>query len=199
MKPSSLLIGRETEQPSRRKFLREFSAGAASMAGAGLISRPAAASRERRRRPERSEIKRLVAREARNLGIPVSLALAVAHAESNFDPRAESHAGARGVMQIMPATGRGEYGVSPDMLWDARLNARIGLHFLGRLITRYKGRVDLALSYYNGGSAVGAWPNARVIPATRGYVRRVRKLEAKYRREFWRLGRNGWTVSRRNN
>jgi soluble lytic murein transglycosylase-like protein len=129
-------------------------------------------------------MKRLVAAEALNMGVPVDLALAVAHAESNFDPFAESHKGARGVMQIMPATARGEYAIAPDQLWDPRINVRLGLHFLGRLLRRYRGRSDLALSYYNGGSAVGAWPHARVIPATRPYVARVTRLRSHYRREL---------------
>ena len=132
-------------------------------------------------RPDTPTIRRLVMREADNLGVPKDLALAVAHAESGFDPNALSHKGARGVMQIMPATARGEYGVDPDALWDPRVNVRLGLHFLGRLIRRYRGRVDLALSYYNGGSRVGRWPNARVIPATRPYVRRVLALQTQYR------------------
>jgi len=130
---------------------------------------------------DRSSVKELVAREAVDLGVPVSLALAVAHAESNFDPRAESHAGARGVMQIMPATAKSEYGIRAERLWNARLNVRLGLHFLGRLVKRYHGRVDLALSYYNGGSRVGVWPNARVIPATAKYVLKVRSLQRHYR------------------
>jgi len=130
---------------------------------------------------DRAAVKELVAREAVNMGVPVSLALAVAHAESNFDPKAESHKGARGVMQIMPATAEGEYGIRADRLWDPRLNVRLGLHFLGRLVKRYRGRVDLALSYYNGGSRVGVWPNARVIPATARYVTKVQKLQRHYR------------------
>ena len=117
---------------------------------------------------------------------PVALALAVAHAESGFDARARSHKGARGVMQIMPATARGEYGVHPDTLWNPRVNIRLGLHFLGRLIERYDGRIDLALSYYNGGSAVGRPGRARVIPATRSYVRKVQRLRSHYSRQLRR-------------
>lgn len=130
---------------------------------------------------DRPAIKSMVAREAVDLGVPVSLALAVAHAESNFNPRARSRVGARGVMQIMPATAKGEYGIEADQLWDPRLNIRIGLHFLHRLVRQYRGRVDLALSYYNGGSAVGVWPNARIIPATARYVEKVQKLRRHYR------------------
>ena len=89
-------------------------------------------------------------------------------------------------MQIMPATARGEYGIAADQLWDPRNNIRLGLHFLGRLIDRYNGRTDLALSYYNGGSAVGRPGNARIIPATRSYVRKVQNLRNHYRRELLR-------------
>lgn len=131
-----------------------------------------------------TDVKSLVAREAKNLGIPVALALAVAHTESNFNPKALSHKGARGVMQIMPATARGEYGIEADLLWDPRINIRIGLHFLGRLLDRYQGRVDLALSYYNGGSRVGVLPHARVIPATRNYVAKVKRFRKHYRRQL---------------
>ncbi len=129
----------------------------------------------------RAAIKSMVASEAAHMGVPVPLARAVAHAESNFDPRARSTMGARGVMQIMPATARGEYGVDPDRLWEPRVNIRLGLHFLNRLMRRYRGRVDLALSYYNGGSAVGDLPNARVIPATSRYVAKVQRLRRQYR------------------
>ena len=142
---------------------------------------------------ERSEIMSLVEAEARHMGVPVALALAVAHTESYFNPRVESHKGARGVMQIMPRTGWEEYGVHPDELWKPRLNIRIGLHFLRRLLERYRGRTDLALSYYNGGSAVGDLPHARVMPATRKYVVKVRGLERKYRRKLWAGGKQTWT------
>ncbi len=135
---------------------------------------------------QRPLIKRLVIAEARRMGFPVALALAVAHAESGFDARARSHKGARGVMQIMPATSTGEYGIDPELLWRPGINIRIGIHFLRRLIRRYGGRTDLALSYYNGGSAVGAPGRARVLPATYGYVRKVRSLRRRYMRELRR-------------
>ena len=139
-----------------------------------------------KQRHDRTGIKNMVAEEAVRMRVPISLALAVAHAESNFNPRALSRAGARGVMQIMPATARGEYGIRPDLLWNPRVNIRVGLHFLKRLLDRYHGRVDLALSYYNGGAAVGDLPHARVIPATRGYVDRVRFLRGRYRAHLLR-------------
>lgn len=132
----------------------------------------------------RGQVMAMVVREANDLGVSPSLALALAHTESNFNPRALSPKGARGVLQIMPATARGEYGIAPDRLWDPRTNIRLGLHFLKRLQRRYGGRTDLALSHYNGGSAVGRPPHARVIPATRLYVAKVQRLQAMYRRRI---------------
>ena len=133
---------------------------------------------------DRTAIRTMITAEARAMDFPASLALAVAQSESAFDADAESHKGARGVMQIMPATAIGEYGLHPDVLWDPRINIRMGIHFLKRLLARYRGRTDLALSYYNGGSAVGVWPDAKVMPATSGYVERVERLRLDYQRRL---------------
>jgi hypothetical protein len=133
---------------------------------------------------DREEVRRIVVQEA--LGsrrVPPSLALAVAEDESDFVADAESPAGARGVMQIMPATGRGEFGVRPEELWEPRLNVQIGVAFLDQLIARYGERWDLALSHYNGGSRVGSGEGARVIPATRAYVDKVLRLERRNARD----------------
>tara|TARA_B100000674_G_scaffold365057_1_gene307583 strand:+ start:1753 stop:2265 length:513 start_codon:yes stop_codon:yes gene_type:complete len=146
-----------------------------------ITSTPADAART-----SKDNIKQMVAREARDLGIPASLALAVAHAESSFNASAVSHKGARGVMQIMPATALGEYGIQPRLLWNPRINIRLGLHYLGRLIRKYRGRTDLALSFYNGGSAVGPPNKAQIIPATYPYVRKVLRLQKFYRDRMYR-------------
>jgi soluble lytic murein transglycosylase-like protein len=170
----------------------------AALAAVFLVS---ACTGSEARLPAKSETRaiviNLIRQEARNMGVSVPLALAVAHAESYFNPRAESHAGARGVMQVMPATSRFEYGIHPDLLWDARINIRLGLHFLHRLLDRYHGRVDLALSYYNGGSRVGNFPNARVIPATRKYVRKVLRLKREYRAKMYAGELPKWSLLRR--
>jgi len=128
-----------------------------------------------------TQIRRMLASEAQETIVPPALALAVAKAESNFNDGAVSHKGAVGVMQIMPQTAWSIYRVRRDDLFDARLNIQIGVDFLQRLYRRY-GRWDLALSHYNGGSRVGTPPNARVIPATRGYVDKVLALRTDYER-----------------
>ncbi|MBE0529643.1 MAG: lytic transglycosylase domain-containing protein [Rhodospirillales bacterium] len=148
----------------------------AMMIGVGFIT-PAAAGTALR-----ANIERLVVEEASRQGVPASLALAVAKVESNFNPRAESSAGARGVMQIMPKTARDLYGVGAADLWDAGLNIRIGVDYLKKLYSQYGGRWDLALSHYNGGSRVGTPPNARVIPATQGYVDSVLAWQRRFER-----------------
>ena len=102
-----------------------------------------------------------------------SLALAVAETESNFRPHVVSHAGAVGIMQIMPATASGLYKTGRAALFDPRTNIRVGVRFLDHLIKKYNGRIDLALSHYNGGSAVMKNGSAQVLPYTRDYVSRV--------------------------
>ena len=178
-----------------RRAALALAAGALAL----LVAGPAAARSESPAAPAQDRIRAMVGREARNMGVPEPLALAVAHAESNFDPHAESDKGARGVMQIMPGTSIGEYGIHPDLLWDPRVNIRLGLHYLARLIERYRGRIDLALSFYNGGSAVGDLPDARVIPATAGYVRRVMGLRRTYEARVGVWGEDRlWTSIRQN-
>ncbi len=102
-----------------------------------------------------------------------SLALAIAQVESNFNANAISNKGAIGVMQIMPKTARDLYGIPKHKLFDPIINIKIGISFLDHLIKKYKGRIDIALSHYNGGSAVGKWPNVKIIPATYNYVLKV--------------------------
>jgi soluble lytic murein transglycosylase-like protein len=118
----------------------------------------------------------IVREEAIRAGIPVALALAVAEVESGFSPTAVSPAGAVGLMQIMPATAEGEFGVARDDLFDARKNARIGTRFLARLLIQYDGNWDLALSHYNGGTITNGRPHGY----TREYIIRVFRVMMRY-------------------
>jgi soluble lytic murein transglycosylase-like protein len=117
------------------------------------------------------EVQRMVIDEALRTRVPPSLALAVAKVESNFEPRAVSPAGAMGVMQIMPKTARGVFGVSAGRLHNARLNIQLGLNYLEQLYEQYGRRWELALSHYNGGTlAGGSGPTAIPHDYTRKYV-----------------------------
>lgn len=85
-----------------------------------------------------------------------ALILAITRQESNFDPAARSGADARGLMQVIPATGdltARKLGIaySADMLFDADYNARIGSAYLGQLVDRFSGSYVLAIAAYNAG------------------------------------------------
>ena len=112
-----------------------------------------------------------------------SLALAVAQVESNFNANAISNKGAIGIMQIMPKTASDMYGVPKHKLFDPVINIKIGISFLDHLIKKYKGRIDIALSHYNGGSAVGKWPNVKIIPATYNYVLKVLNKSSNFEKD----------------
>ena len=108
------------------------------------------------------------AAEQRN-GLPAGLLNAVAKHESSYNPNAVSPAGARGLMQIMPATAR-ELGVDPMIPEQAVDGA-------ARLLAsnlRQFGSVDLAVAAYNAGAgAVSRYGGIPPYAETRAYVQRV--------------------------
>jgi hypothetical protein len=79
-----------------------------------------------------------------------SLLAAVAFEESRFDPRAVSRKGARGLLQVMPATGK-RLGVDPGDLFDPDTNLQVGARYLRELVDRFGGDLALALAAYNAG------------------------------------------------
>jgi soluble lytic murein transglycosylase-like protein len=104
-----------------------------------------------------------------------ALVEAVARVESGFNPRALSHKGARGLMQVIPATGR-RFGVrSADKLFEPEHNIAAGTAYLAWLSKRYRGKLDFVIAAYNAGE--GAVDNHGGIPPyreTRDYVKRVK-------------------------
>lgn len=138
-------------------------------------------------------------------GLDPYLVAAVVRAESSFRPRATSPQGARGLMQVMPETGkwvadqmRVEYHV--DYLYDPDYNIRIGCWYLANLLTEFDGDPVLALAAYNGGrNNVKKWLTERrwtgeshtldQIPfeETRHYVAAVLQ---NYRRYLWLYGQH---------
>ena len=129
-------------------------------------------------------IKSLLIENARNSSyVSPALALAVAKVESNYKSDAISNKGAIGIMQIMPLTALMEFGIEKKKLFDPKINIKIGVKFLDNLIKKYKGNISIALSHYNGGSAVGKWPNLKIIPATYPYIVKVIKKSNEIQRK----------------
>jgi soluble lytic murein transglycosylase-like protein len=98
----------------------------------------------------------------------------VIRVESNFKARAVSPKGARGLMQLMPATAA-KLGVRN--VFDARQNIEGGVRHLRYLVDRYDGNLALALAAYNAGAeAVGRYGGIPPYPETQAYVARVLRL-----------------------
>ncbi|MDE2794925.1 MAG: transglycosylase SLT domain-containing protein [Gemmatimonadota bacterium] len=144
--------------------------------------------------------RQLVTSRARELGLDPYLLAGLIRQESAFVPDIVSPAGAIGLTQVMPATGRevaravGPRGFRIEMLETPELNVHLGTHFLSELFKRYDGDIPLVLSAYNAGpTRANRWrrlPEAEDphrfterIPfvETRGYVKNVTRNRALYR------------------
>ena len=144
--------------------------------------------------------RKLVTSRARELGLDPYLLAGLIRQESAFVPDIVSPAGATGLTQVMPATGRqladavGLRGFTTEMLRTPELNVHLGTRFLSDLLRRYDGDIPLVLSAYNAGpSRANRWrrlPEAEDphrfterIPfaETRGYVKSVTRNRALYR------------------
>ncbi|HLF95649.1 MAG TPA: transglycosylase SLT domain-containing protein [Methylococcaceae bacterium] len=154
-----------------------------------------------------------VVREAARQRVEPGVILGVIRQESAFDALAQSAAGARGLMQILPSTGQdiarsfGERLFSAARLHDAETNLRYGTHFLRDLLDRFEGNLALAAAAYNAGATrVRRWaPSGRPLAAdvwmeqipyreTRHYVMTVLGNAVIYQQ---RRGQNGdWRLSR---
>jgi hypothetical protein len=112
----------------------------------------------------------MIAKAARLFGVDSALVRAVIAVESAFNRYARSHKGARGLMQLMPATGR-QYGVVNA--YDPWQNIRGGTAHLKDLIDEFDD-VNLALAAYNAGSTpVRRYGGIPPYKETRNYVRKV--------------------------
>jgi soluble lytic murein transglycosylase-like protein len=118
----------------------------------------------------------LLDRVAADYGINPTLMSAMARAESNDDPRALSHKGARGLLQLMPATAE-RFGIDPANLWDPLHNATASARYLRFLIERFDGQLDLVLAGYNAGEgAVDRYGGVPPYKETHSYIARIRRF-----------------------
>lgn len=111
----------------------------------------------------------LIEAVAEKNGVPIGLVHAVVQAESNYQPRARSSAGARGLMQVMPKTGAG---LGVRNLYDPAANLDAGVRYLKSLLGEFE--LGQALAAYNAGpNAVRKFGGIPPYRETHDYVRRV--------------------------
>ena len=115
----------------------------------------------------------LVTQTAAKHGVDARVVNALIQVESAYHSRAVSPKGARGLMQLMPATGR-QYGALD--LFDPKVNLDAGVQHLKRLLSRYPD-LPLALAAYNAGeAAVDRFGGIPPFRETQNYVTRILRL-----------------------
>jgi soluble lytic murein transglycosylase-like protein len=118
----------------------------------------------------------LIQEAAAAYDIPASLIRAVMRTESQFDPRAESHVGAKGLMQLMPPLAK-EMGVTDP--FDPRQNVMAGAKYLRKLLDLHSGNIRLTLASYNAGPGnVKRYKGIPPFKETRNYVKKITGLLA---------------------
>jgi soluble lytic murein transglycosylase-like protein len=133
------------------------------------------------RKPE-PPFHRLILQAAVTHGIEPALIKAVILAESNYNPKAVSKRGARGLMQLMPGTAA-SLGVSDP--FDPEDNINGGAKYLRQLLDRFDNDVRLALAAYNAGSRhVRNYNGVPPFRATRLYIKKVFKFQARFQEEM---------------
>ena len=110
---------------------------------------------------------------AKKFDVDAALISAVIKAESDYNPRELSHKGARGLMQLMPATAE-RFGVKNS--FDPEENIYAGTRYLHWLLKTFDGNADLAVAAYNAGEG-NIWKYNGVPPfrETVNYINRIAK------------------------
>jgi soluble lytic murein transglycosylase-like protein len=133
--------------------------------------------------PARYDYDPLIGQAAQAHRLPPALVKAVIAAESDFDPRAVSRAGAQGLMQLMPTTAA-VLGVADPL--ESTQNVHGGVSYLRSLLDRY-GDLTRALAAYNAGpEAVDRYGGVPPYRETRAYVDRVLTYYRHYHGDFTR-------------
>jgi soluble lytic murein transglycosylase-like protein len=157
--------GSELLVPASR--IERYHASATAVAIQPVAPRPASSAWRSLAGPYAETIRRAAQRH----GVDPVLLTAMAAVESGFDPRAVSHKGAQGLLQLMPQTAR-RFGVANS--FDPDQNVDGGARYLDWLLTRFSGDEQLALAGYNAGEgAVDRYQGIPPFPETEQYVVRV--------------------------
>ena len=121
----------------------------------------------------------IIKKAQKKYGVDFSLIKAVIQVESDFNPKAVSKKGAKGLMQIMPDNYKKLYIKDP---FNPSQNIMGGTLYLQQLLTRYDNKLPLALAAYNAGpTAVDKYKRVPPYKETQNYVRKVMKTYNAYK------------------
>ena len=120
-----------------------------------------------------SKYNEIIIAAAKKFDVDAALVSAVIKAESDYNPRTMSNKGARGLMQLMPATAK-RFGVTNS--FDPAENIHAGTRYLRWLLKTFDGNADLAVAAYNAGEG-NVWKYDGVPPfrETVNYINRISK------------------------
>jgi soluble lytic murein transglycosylase-like protein len=165
-----------TPPPSFASFIAPAGAAKSSVEtsdGTITIDRPPIVNLPMDMRGRYQALQPIVERISREHGVEKALLNAVIRQESGFNPNAVSHAGALGLMQLMPGTAAGLGVTNPK---DPEQNIMGGAKYLRSLLIRFNGNIPLALAAYNAGpNAVSRYGGVPPYRETQNYVRSVMK------------------------
>jgi len=131
----------------------------------------------------KSQYDALIVNTALKYDLEPSFIKAVIHIESAFDRHAVSHAGAMGLMQLMPATAA-IYDLTQNH-FDAHRNIEVGVQHIRELMDRYDSDKVLSLAAYNAGEgAVSRYGGVPPYEETQNYVVKVMDLYDLYKKEI---------------
>jgi membrane-bound lytic murein transglycosylase B len=121
----------------------------------------------------KSKYNEIIVKAAKHHDVDAALVSAVIKAESDYNPTTRSHKGARGLMQLMPATAK-RFGVTNS--YDPEENIFAGTKYLRWLLKKFDGNADLAVAAYNAGEG-NVWKYNGVPPfrETVTYINRIAK------------------------